>query len=45
MISSAWEIVDGGPDRRIYKVTRFGEEVLRRSLRIVVRKKAFIDDL
>jgi DNA-binding PadR family transcriptional regulator len=45
LISSAWETVEGGPDRRIYKVTRFSEEVLRRSLRIVVRRKALIDDL
>jgi len=45
LISSAWETVEGGPDRRIYKVTRFGEDVLRRSLRIIVRRKALIDDL
>lgn len=45
LIESVWEIVEGGPDRRVCKVTRFGEEVLRKSLQIVIHRRALIDDL
>jgi len=32
LIESAWEKVEGGPDRRVYKVTKFGAEVLQKGV-------------
>ena len=45
LIESAWEKVEGGPDRRVYKVTKFGAEVLQRGLETIIRRKTLIDDL
>jgi DNA-binding PadR family transcriptional regulator len=45
LLSSTWEQVDSGRDRRIYTVTEKGAEVLRRGLSAIVRRKQLFDDL
>ena len=45
LIESACEKVEGGPDRRVYKVTKFGAEVLQRGLETIIRRKTLTDDL
>jgi DNA-binding PadR family transcriptional regulator len=45
MLESKWEKVEGGPDRRIYKVTSKGVEALRRGLASIVKRKMLFDDL
>jgi len=45
LLSSEWERVESGPDRRIYKITENGVEALRVGLKTMVGRKALIDDL
>jgi len=37
--------VESGPDRRVYKVTKSGAEVLQRGLETIIRREPFIDGL
>jgi len=45
LLKSEWERVEGGPDRRVYKITDEGVEALRAGLEAIVRRKALMDDL
>ncbi|MBS7619170.1 PadR family transcriptional regulator [Candidatus Bathyarchaeota archaeon] len=45
LLTSEWEKVESGPDRRIYKVTDYGVEALKLGLESIVRRKALMDDL
>lgn len=45
LLSSKWEKVESGPDRRIYSVTEKGTEALRVGLKTFVRRKELLDDL
>ncbi|MGB8311475.1 MAG: PadR family transcriptional regulator [Halobacteriota archaeon] len=45
LLSSTWERVNSGPDRRIYTVTERGAEVLKMGLSAIVRRKQLFDDL
>jgi len=45
LLSSEWERVESGPDRRVYKITENGVEALRIGLKTMVGRKALIDDL
>jgi len=45
LLESRWEKVEGGPERRIYTVTKDGVEVLRRGLSSIVKRKLLFDDL
>lgn len=44
-LTSEWERVEGGPDKRIYRLTDEGLETLRAGLDEIVRRKAMMDDL
>lgn len=45
LLSSEWERAESGPDRRIYRITENGVEVLRIGLEAMIRRKALMDDL
>lgn len=45
LLESRWEQVEGGPDRRVYNVTRGGVEALRVGLKSIVKRKMLFDDL
>ncbi|KPV62115.1 MAG: lineage-specific thermal regulator protein [Candidatus Bathyarchaeota archaeon BA1] len=45
LLESRWEKVETGPDRRVYKVTARGAEVLRNGLKTIVKRRALFDDL
>lgn len=45
LLSSKWEEVGDGPNRRIYMLTNKGVEALRMGLAAVVRRKKLFDDL
>jgi PadR family transcriptional regulator PadR len=45
LVTSDWERAEGGLDRRIYKVTDDGREVLKTWIESVLRRKALMDDL
>ena len=46
LLESKWEHTEtSGPDRRIYKVTKMGNEALRTGLESINRRKAMMDDL
>ena len=45
LLTSEWEDKGSGPDRRIYKVTPEGEELLMRGTEAMLLRKAIIDDL
>jgi len=45
LVSSAWEENGSGPDRRVYKVTAEGEELLRQGIEAMLLRKVLIDDL
>ena len=45
LLESKWEKVEGGPDKRVYTVTRDGAEALRMGLKSIVKRKLLFDDL
>ena len=45
LLESKWERVEGGPERRVYNLTRKGVEALRVGLESLVRRKLLFDDL
>jgi len=45
LLESRWNRSEGGPHRRMYKVTKMGAEALRSGLEKTVRRKALTDDL
>jgi len=45
LLESKWEKTEGGPDRRVYNVTKSGVEALRLGLKSIVQRKLLFDDL
>jgi len=45
MLESAWEKVEGGPDKRVYTVTKDGAEALKTGLKSIIKRQALFDDL
>jgi DNA-binding PadR family transcriptional regulator len=45
LLTSEWEEKESGPDRRVYKVTPEGVELLMRGTEAMLLRKALIDDL
>jgi DNA-binding PadR family transcriptional regulator len=45
LLESKWEKTEGGPDKRVYKVTKNGVEALRMGLKSIVQRKLLFDDL
>jgi DNA-binding PadR family transcriptional regulator len=45
LLESEWEHTDAGPDRRIYKVTTRGADVLENGLESIIKRKAMMDNL
>jgi len=46
LVESEWERAEtSGPERRIYRVTKMGEEALRSGLESILKRKAMMDDL
>jgi len=45
LLTSEWEEKESGPDRRVYKVTSEGVELLMRGTEAMLLRKALIDDL
>jgi DNA-binding PadR family transcriptional regulator len=45
LITSKWEEREARVDRRIYTVTPIGAEVLENGLRVMLQRKALLDDL
>jgi len=45
LITSKWEEKTDGVDRRVYTVTPEGTEILRDGLKIMLKRKALLDDL
>jgi DNA-binding PadR family transcriptional regulator len=45
LLESKWEKVEGGPDKRVYTVTKDGAEALRMGLKSIIKRQALFDDL
>ena len=45
ILTSTREISDEGRDRRVYSITEFGKEILKKGLESVLQRKAAMDDL
>ncbi|MEM2106151.1 MAG: PadR family transcriptional regulator [Candidatus Bathyarchaeia archaeon] len=45
LLESKWEKTEGGPDKRVYKVTKNGVEALRVGLKSIVQRKLLFEDL
>lgn len=45
LLTSEWEKVEGGPDRRVYKITDEGVAVLRECLEEIIRRETMMQDL
>ncbi|MCL6578769.1 MAG: PadR family transcriptional regulator [Candidatus Bathyarchaeota archaeon] len=45
LLESNWEKTEGGPDRRVYNVTKSGVEALRLGLKSIAQRKLLFDDL
>jgi len=45
LLESRWEKVEGGPDRRVYRLTGKGVEALKMGLASIVRRKRLFEDL
>jgi len=45
LLTSKWERVETGPDKRIYKVTEAGSKVLEEGLKTYVRRRALMEDM
>lgn len=45
LLESKWEKVEGGPDKRVYTVTKDGAEALRTGLKAIIKRQALFEDL
>jgi len=45
LLESRWEKVEGGPDRRVYRLTSKGVEALKMGLTSIVKRKRLFEDL
>jgi len=45
LLESKWEKVEGGPDRRVYRLTSKGIEALKMGLTSIVKRKKLFEDL
>ncbi len=45
LLESQWEKVEGGPDRRVYRLTGKGVEALKMGLASIVKRKRLFEDL
>lgn len=45
LVESRWEKTEGGPDKRIYRLTDKGVEALKMGLKSIVKQKPLFDDL
>jgi DNA-binding PadR family transcriptional regulator len=45
LLESEWERIEVGPDRRVYKVTKTGVEVLKSGLESIIKRKTMMDGL
>jgi DNA-binding PadR family transcriptional regulator len=45
LVESRWEKVEGGPERRVYRLTSKGVEALRMGLQSIVKRRRLFDDL
>ncbi|MFA5870064.1 MAG: PadR family transcriptional regulator [Candidatus Bathyarchaeia archaeon] len=45
LLTSQWEEKETGPDRRVYSLTEEGREHLKAGLKMMLRRKAVMDDL
>lgn len=45
LLTSKWERVETGPDKRIYKVTEAGSKILEEGLKTYVRRRALMEDM
>ncbi len=45
LLESKWEKTEGGPDRRVYRLTSKGVEALKMGLTSIVKRKKLFEDL
>jgi len=45
MLESKWEKAEGGPDKRVYTVTKDGAKALKTGLKSIINRQALFDDL
>jgi DNA-binding PadR family transcriptional regulator len=45
LLESKWEKIEGGPDRRVYKLTDKGVEALKMGLTSIIKRKRLFEDL
>lgn len=45
LVESRWEKGEGGPERRVYRLTSKGVEALRMGLQSIVKRRRLFDDL
>jgi len=45
LLASQWEEKETGPDRRVYSLTEEGRDHLKAGLKMMLRRKAVMDDL
>jgi len=45
LLESRWEKAEGGPDRRVYRLTGKGVEALKMGLASIVKRKRLFEDL
>jgi len=45
LLESQWEKTEGGPDRRVYRLTGKGVEALKMGLASIVRRRQLFEDL
>jgi len=45
LLESRWEKVEGGPDKRVYRLTSKGVEALKMGLTSIVKRKRLFEDL
>jgi DNA-binding PadR family transcriptional regulator len=45
LVESRWEKVEGGPERRVYRLTSKGAEALRVGLTSIIKRRRLFEDL
>lgn len=45
LVSSEWVETEGGPDKRVYRITPEGTEFLRSGIESLLKRKYIIDEL
>jgi DNA-binding PadR family transcriptional regulator len=45
LVESRWEKVEGGPERRVYRLTSKGAEALRAGLTSIIKRRRLFEDL